>query len=149
MNKSNDKKWEYWIFPAGLIVWSILVYWSPTTESAAKSILPACPVRVYSGLFCPGCGATRSLHHLLHGDFAASLRFHPLLIAALIYVLVGWLSAHFKERFTLATALNDTFYRNRIIYGILAVLLIFTVARNLPFEYCEWLRPPANRTTVF
>lgn len=32
----------------------------------------------FTGIPCPGCGLTRSIAHLAHGDFALSWRLHPL-----------------------------------------------------------------------
>jgi hypothetical protein len=43
-----------------------------------------CPVRAVTGFPCPACGLTRSWRAALHGDPAASLRFHPLGIVALL-----------------------------------------------------------------
>ena len=40
-----------------------------------------CPFRFLTGLPCPGCGMTRSVVALLHGDLAASLFYHPLGVA--------------------------------------------------------------------
>ena len=37
-----------------------------------------CPLRSLTGLSCPGCGLTRSFCAAAHGDFTASLDFHPL-----------------------------------------------------------------------
>jgi len=39
---------------------------------------PLCPFRLLTGLPCPGCGLSRSLVSLLHGDLAAAVFFHPL-----------------------------------------------------------------------
>ena len=39
---------------------------------------PLCPFRLVTGLPCPGCGLTRSLVSLLHGDVSAAVLFHPL-----------------------------------------------------------------------
>ena len=47
---------------------------------AAMTALPAygdCGFRYLSGAPCPGCGMTRSCSALLHGDLAASWRWHP------------------------------------------------------------------------
>ena len=48
-----------------------------------------CPFRQATGLICPGCGLTRSVVALAHGDLTASLYFHPLgvvFVAALLVV---------------------------------------------------------------
>jgi len=37
-----------------------------------------CPMAALTGIPCPGCGMTRAALSALHGDFATSLRFHPL-----------------------------------------------------------------------
>lgn len=51
---------------------------------------PLCPFRALTGLPCPGCGLTRSLVALAHGDLAASLFFHPLgLLLALALVALA------------------------------------------------------------
>ncbi len=46
-----------------------------------------CPFRMWSGLPCPGCGLTRSVVALAHGDLAASLYFHPLGVAIVVGLL--------------------------------------------------------------
>ena len=40
--------------------------------------LPVCPSAALLGIPCPGCGLTRATVAMLHGDFGAALRFHPL-----------------------------------------------------------------------
>ena len=47
-----------------------------------------CPFRLASGLPCPGCGLTRSVVALAHGDLSASLYYHPL-GPVFVAVLVG------------------------------------------------------------
>ncbi len=42
-----------------------------------------CVFYTLTGLPCPGCGLTRSVSGLLHGDLAHSLRYHPLGFLAL------------------------------------------------------------------
>jgi hypothetical protein len=55
-----------------------------------------CPFKIATGLPCPGCGMTRSVVALLHGDLGASLFFHPLGIVVVAASLAvgatdGWL----------------------------------------------------------
>jgi hypothetical protein len=57
--------------------------------------LPAmslCAFQVWTGQPCPGCGMTRSIVRLSHGDVGASLGYHPLgivLAGGLVLALVG------------------------------------------------------------
>lgn len=44
------------------------------------------------GLPCPGCGMTRALVALLHGDLGASLRYHPVALP-LVLGVVGFVAA--------------------------------------------------------
>ena len=59
----------------------------------AASDLPLCPLAGIFGIPCPGCGLTRATLAALRGDWAAALRFHPLVFwVAPVYVfLVGGL----------------------------------------------------------
>lgn len=50
-----------------------------------------CPLHILSGLICPLCGLCRSISSLLHGDLAASLRYHPL--GVIVTVLLVYLTA--------------------------------------------------------
>ena len=59
------------------------------------SNVPLCPFAAMTGQPCPGCGLTRATRALLGGDFATSLRFHPLgaLIAPIVtawFLLGAW-----------------------------------------------------------
>ena len=48
----------------------------------------SCNFRKYVGLYCPGCGGTRSILHLLNGHFIKSFLYHP----AVIYVATASLA---------------------------------------------------------
>jgi hypothetical protein len=52
--------------------------------------VPLCPSAALLGIPCPGCGLTRATLALFHGDFAAALRFHPL-VPVLMPVYLGLL----------------------------------------------------------
>src|SRR5271156_2893447 len=45
------------------------------------SFYPQCPFHQLFNLQCPGCGATRALAALLHGDLGAAIHFNALAIA--------------------------------------------------------------------
>ena len=56
----------------------VLVY---RFDPAHVHFFPPCLFHALTGLQCPGCGSTRALHHLLHGDVGGALRLNPLLFA--------------------------------------------------------------------
>src|SRR5690606_39629670 len=59
---------ERWLAAAGLSVMTFgawfLWYFDPTKTH----FLPVCPMLSLTGFACPGCGMTRGMHALLHGD---------------------------------------------------------------------------------
>ena len=47
--------------------------------NAADSPFLPCLFQAFTGLYCPGCGTTRALHALVHGDIATAFAMNPLL----------------------------------------------------------------------
>jgi hypothetical protein len=48
---------------------------------------PRCPFFLLTGMQCPGCGTTRALHQLLHGNIEAAFRLNPMLFVLLAVAL--------------------------------------------------------------
>ena len=98
-------------------------------DPATHAFYPGCTFHQLTGLNCPGCGATRSLHALLHGDFPTALRDNALFVGALIFFTArgAWfLRNHFRGR------TNGDFFPVKWLWPLLAVALAFSVLRNLP-----------------
>ena len=92
---------------------------------------PKCPVKLLTGLDCPGCGSQRALHALLNGDLAAAVSFNALLVAAIPLLALLTVAEMAPVRLQrLRYFLNS----RRFILGVLAVIVVWTVARNI------WLR---------
>jgi hypothetical protein len=90
---------------------------------------PQCPLLALTGLLCPGCGTLRSLHALLNGAVAASIGYNPLLWAAAPF---GILAALRHGLARLGIAAPPPRLRAATIWTILAVLVAYSVLRNLP-----------------
>ncbi|HEU4520522.1 MAG TPA: DUF2752 domain-containing protein [Thermoanaerobaculia bacterium] len=55
---------------------AVIVY---AFDPATARFYPPCAFHALTGLQCPGCGGTRALHALLHGDVGAAMRLNPFL----------------------------------------------------------------------
>ena len=86
-----------------------------------------CPVRRATGRPCPGCGGTRSLVHLVHGDLRRAVAAHPL-GPVLGLLLVAWAAG---GRRTTGTPLDPRRWRLRpaAAAGLGAVWLLWAVRR--------------------
>lgn len=60
-----------------------------TFPPGAVSFYPPCIFHAATGLLCPGCGTTRALHQLLHGNVAEAFRLNPFLFAVMLGALVA------------------------------------------------------------
>ncbi|WP_405094892.1 DUF2752 domain-containing protein [Micromonospora sp. NBC_01412] len=98
---------------------------------AAPDAAPSCLLKLTTGLDCPGCGGTRALWYVLHGDVPAAARHHFLFVFALpflTYLFVAWAG---KQAF--GWRLPEPQISSKLIGGFLALWLVFSVARNLPW----------------
>jgi len=58
-------------------------------DPAVTRLFPPCPFRALTGWQCPGCGTTRAVHALLHGDVGRALELNPLTTLGLPLLAVG------------------------------------------------------------
>lgn len=93
---------------------------------------PQCLFHKWTGLNCPGCGATRALQELLHGNLSAAFHDNALLVLSLPFLAWAGLSLWRcrKERCDLTVPQ---------LWLLLLTMAIFTVWRNLPSG--RWLSP--------
>src|SRR6266850_1900903 len=50
-----------------------------------------CPVRLGTGVPCPGCGLTRAFCFMTHGEFEPALRFNALAPLVIAYLAALWI----------------------------------------------------------
>ena len=99
---------------------------------------PVCFFHQTTGLLCPGCGALRALHQLLHGNLATAFRFNPVLIVSL--PILAWLGARYGWR----KGKNEPAslgLRPLWLWLALVAVLVVSVLRNLPGAPFDMLRP--------
>jgi hypothetical protein len=122
---------------AALGVAAVLLTWNPSAHA-----FPRCLFHMATGLYCPGCGCQRALHHLLQGDVRSALHFNLFVVLALPILLLGYV------RWTLTTYGARWPFGWRApaawIWGFLAALLLYTALRNIPQYPFSLLAPPAS-----
>jgi len=102
-------------------------YFDPATTSFA----PVCPLYKTTGFACPGCGLTRGFHALFHGDVVTALDFNALIpIVALFFGYIFISLVFFAVR---GRGLPFGKWNLALLWGILAILIVFGILRNLPF----------------
>ncbi len=121
-----------------LVLLCVLIY-SVDCDHKSEKLIPPCPVKYYSGYFCPGCGSLRAIQKVVYLDIPGAMSenvlavvFFPLLtfyIATNIrYVLTG------KEKKIIRLPYFVTI-------GIAVFFILFWILRNLPFYPFSILAP--------
>ena len=80
MIKPFEEREQEELFMAAMLAWllfSILVLTLYVCGIRAEDILPGCVLYEKYGIYCPGCGGTRSVICLLRGQFLKSFCYHP------------------------------------------------------------------------
>jgi hypothetical protein len=115
---------------------AVVLYSCPPTEA---SYYPRCTFHALTGLHCPGCGATRCLYALLHGELAQAVSCNLLVLLALPFLAV-WGLRHFLAalRNTRPTPWRCPPWA---LWSLTAGLLAFGVLRNIPAHPFTLLAP--------
>ena len=103
--------------------------------------VPLCTFHELTGLHCPGCGATRATHELLHGRIGAALTDNALWVLAsplAVYLGISEMVRQVRGR-PLPTRLLRAPW---LLIAAAVVAVLFGVLRNVPVVPLTWLAPP-------
>lgn len=116
---------------ASLLVASLLWHQAP----GHSHWLPPCVFHTFTGLFCTGCGITRAVYALVHGDVLSAWSMNPLAVLALPVAVVLWLDVGLHRPARLQPWLAPL--RDARVWAV--VVLVFTIGRNLPWApFAGW-----------
>ena len=84
---------------------------------------------MHLGGYCPGCGGTRAIAFLLHGDFLHSLIYHPVVPYA--FVLCTWfMISQTIERLSKGRLRIGMHFREVFLWIALAIIIINFIVKN-------------------
>lgn len=99
------------------------------TEHIIPKQLAGCAMLKATGLYCPGCGGTRSVGALLRGDIIGSITYHPAVICGVILFLVYFISQTLM-RLTKGK-IKGVSMKPIYLYILLAIILVNFIVRNV------------------
>lgn len=110
---------------AGIAGAAVLFFFDP----ARNSFYPVCQFHLMTGLYCPGCGATRASYQLLHGNLFSALHDNALFVVALVALALRalWFANRRARRQPVRF-----FIPPGALWAFLALALVFVLLRNLP-----------------
>lgn len=105
-----------------------------------KSILfPKCPLYVWTGLYCPGCGSQRAVHSFLHFRFLEVMHYNFLLYPAAVFIIYHLLRPVVLKYSGISWP--DFLYRKKTPWVILIIVVVFWILRNIHAAPFNWLAP--------
>ena len=134
--KSHRLKSRKILIIAAVLTAAAAIFLYAVLDPAVGRFFPKCPFYMLTGLECPGCGSQRAVHSLLRGDIAAAVHYNVLVVAFIPYLLlyvVLVLTARLplpEKHAAAGRKILETLYHGKILWGILAIVIIFWITRN-------------------
>lgn len=130
----NPNKYR-WIFP--LLGLFAVAYVLRASEPLWMPLRMPCLFHLKTGLYCPGCGATRCVTRLIHGDLLGAVRANAGMVYALMWLL-GWciVSTYCAWKPRARPQLSYWW-----LWGSLIAWLVYVIVRNFPCYPWSLLAP--------
>jgi hypothetical protein len=120
-----------WLVAGAVVLGALLVLY--LHQPQGQLFFPRCSFFAATGLLCPGCGGLRAIHQLLHGEIFDAVRSNALLVLGAPAAILGWFAT--RKRPMPATVVHYA------VWGLFAVLILYSVLRNLPWAPFDLLAP--------
>lgn len=103
-------------------------------DPSRNHFYPICQFHRFTGWNCPGCGATRALFALLHGNLSAALHDNALFVLGLLIVALraGWFYGKKLLPMNNKAKGAGRFWPAGLFLPLLFIAIVFSVLRNLP-----------------
>lgn len=86
-----------------------------------------CPVRLFTGIYCIGCGGTRCIKAFFHGHFLLAVRQNFIVFSGIVFLALMWI----QNIFGLYGRKIKLIPESRLFYtAVSGILIIYAVLRN-------------------
>lgn len=113
-----------------------LMFFVDPTKAA---YFPKCFSYLITGRYCPGCGAARSAHALLHGHILRAMDFNVMFV--MMVPLFGYIAANSASILLRGKPLPEPPFTPAVAWTIVGLAAAFTLLRNIPASPFSWLAP--------
>jgi len=122
-----------------LLLFGVIAFFYFNINPSEVDFMLKCPLYSTTGIYCPGCGSQRALHHLLHADFIKAAHSNILLLVGLISAIyhysLPFINSYFNKNF------KSIFNKNKNVMLVLILVILFWVLRNIPHYPFTLLAP--------
>ena len=126
-----------WVTPGALAACALtLVY---AVDPRASGNYPPCLFLYITGCYCPGCGALRALHSLLHGNLRDALGYNLLTVALLPFLASAYVYGFARQ--VSQRRLPNLRVSRHVAWTALVAILAFWVMRNVTVVPLSVLAP--------
>lgn len=121
------------LYPVGIILFPFAAIAIPLVRFilAGRDLnRSGCIFQLLFGMYCPGCGGTRALNALLHGQVLRSIWYHPLVpYGAGLYLafMITWTVAKL-HLFGIKKGLK---FREEYMYAMLVIIAVNFIIKNV------------------
>lgn len=136
------KKWlkEFWNQDTDTVLYTLICVLTPPaillmgwyvwmTEHVLPEEMAGCMMLRVTGIYCPGCGGTRAVRALLHGNIAQSVLYHPAVLCGVLLFVVYFVSQTLM-RLTKGKVRGITM-KPWYLYGLLVIICVNFIVRNM------------------
>ena len=122
--------------PAILVAGAVSLFF---LDPSKHIFFPKCAFNMATGYFCPGCGSSRALYQLTHGNVLEALRLNPGVIFLLVMGVIDF------GRYIRSVKISEPFFtlfaNLWLAISLIVGMLLYAVARNLPWTPFTGLAP--------
>jgi len=122
-----------------LLFFGIVAFIYFTINPSEVDFMLKCPLYKTTGVYCPGCGSQRSVHHLLHFNIIGAANNNILFLAGLLVATyhygISLINNFFNRNY------KSVFDKNKNLLIVLLITVLFWILRNIPYYPFTLLAP--------